>query len=84
MKKYMFVFIVLNLMSVIVHASGTIDTLTLTAVSPRLITPNGDGANDKVRFELDNPEGLPVRQRSRLMYQSCLMHERSPTSNLKR
>ncbi|HVO32851.1 MAG TPA: gliding motility-associated C-terminal domain-containing protein [Elusimicrobiota bacterium] len=44
-----------------VARSISIGDLTLTAVRPRIITPNGDGANDKVRFEFDNPEDLPVQ-----------------------
>ena len=43
-----------------VYASASLGTLTLTAVKCRIFTPNGDGANDKARFELDNPEQLPV------------------------
>jgi hypothetical protein len=38
------------------HGSGT----TLTRVYPRIITPNGDGWNDKVIFEFDNPQLLPL------------------------
>jgi hypothetical protein len=41
-------------------ATVTLGSLTLTRVAPRIITPNGDGANDKARFEFDNPEDLPV------------------------
>ena len=41
-------------------ASATLGSLTLTAVKCRIFTPNGDGRNDKARFELDNPEQLPV------------------------
>jgi len=39
---------------------ATLGSLTLTRVAPRIITPNGDGFNDKARFEFDNPELLPV------------------------
>jgi len=35
-------------------------SLTLTSVKARIFTPNGDGFNDKVRFEFENPELLPV------------------------
>lgn len=38
------------------HAPGA----TLTRVYPRIFTPNGDGWNDKVIFQFDNPEGLPL------------------------
>lgn len=38
----------------------SLGSLTLTAVYPRIFTPNGDGANDKVGFHFDNPEDLPV------------------------
>jgi hypothetical protein len=41
-------------------AMMTLGSLTLTRVAPRIFTPNGDGANDKARFEFDNPELLPV------------------------
>ncbi len=35
--------------------------LSLTSVYPRIFTPNGDGANDKVGFHFNNPEDLPVQ-----------------------
>jgi hypothetical protein len=38
------------------HASGTV----LTRVYPRIITPNGDGWNDKVIFQFDNSDLLPL------------------------
>lgn len=38
------------------HAPG----VTLTRVYPRIITPNGDGWNDKAIFQFDNPELLPL------------------------
>lgn len=38
------------------HASG----LVLTRVYPRIFSPNGDGWNDKVIFEFDNPQLLPL------------------------
>src|SRR5262249_45747793 len=38
------------------HAPG----VTLTRVYPRIITPNGDGWNDKVVFQFDNPQQLPL------------------------
>jgi hypothetical protein len=41
-------------------AAATLGSLTLTAVKCRIFTPNGDLHNDKARFELDNPEQLPV------------------------
>jgi hypothetical protein len=41
-------------------ALKSLGTLTLTDVKARIFTPNGDGANDKARFEFDNPELLPV------------------------
>ena len=43
-----------------VHATVTLGSLTLTAVKCRILTPNGDGRNDKARFEFDNPEQLPI------------------------
>jgi hypothetical protein len=42
------------------YATTTLGTLTLTRVAPRIITPHGDGFNDKARLEFDNPEQLPV------------------------
>ncbi len=42
------------------HAIMTLGSLTVTKVFPRIFTPNGDTFNDKARFELDNPEQLPV------------------------
>ena len=41
-------------------ASVSLGSLTLAKVYPRIISPNGDGANDKARFEFDNPEDLPI------------------------
>jgi hypothetical protein len=38
------------------HSPG----VTVTKVYPRIITPNGDGWNDKVVFQFDNPELLPL------------------------
>ena len=38
----------------------SLGSLTFTGVYPRIITPNGDGANDKVGFYFDNPDMLPV------------------------
>jgi hypothetical protein len=43
-----------------VQATASLGSVTLTVVKCRIFTPNGDGANDKARFELDNPEQLPV------------------------
>ncbi len=43
-----------------VEALASLGSVTLTAVACRILTPNGDGFNDKARFELDNPEQLPV------------------------
>ena len=42
------------------YALATLGSVTLTKVACRILTPNGDGYNDKARFELDNPEQLPV------------------------
>jgi len=41
-------------------ATTSLGTLTLTVVKCRIFTPNGDGRNDKARFEFDNPDQLPV------------------------
>jgi hypothetical protein len=41
-------------------ATTTLGSLTLTAVKCRIFTPNGDGYNDKARFEFDNTDQLPV------------------------
>jgi hypothetical protein len=41
-------------------ASLALGSVTLTSVYPRIITPNGDGATDKVGFHFENPELLPV------------------------
>lgn len=41
-------------------ALTSLGSLTLTTVKARIFTPNGDGFNDKVRFEFDNPEFLPI------------------------
>jgi len=41
-------------------SAASLGTANLTKVYPRIFTPNGDHANDKVRFEVDNPEQLPV------------------------
>ena len=38
------------------HGTGA----TLTRVYPRIITPNGDGWNDKAIFQFDNPQLLPL------------------------
>jgi flagellar hook assembly protein FlgD len=42
------------------RATTSLGSLTITKIACRIFTPNGDGANDKARFELDNPEQLPV------------------------
>ncbi len=42
------------------HAVASLGSVTLTLVKCRILTPNGDGFNDKARFELDNPEQLTV------------------------
>ena len=42
------------------HASGDGSQITLTKVYPRIITPNGDGWNDKAIFQFDNPQLLPL------------------------
>lgn len=34
---------------------------TLTQVYPRVFTPNGDGRNDRVIFQFDNPAVLPIK-----------------------
>lgn len=40
--------------------SVSLGSVTLTGVYPRIFTPNGDGANDKVSFNFDNPEEAPI------------------------
>jgi hypothetical protein len=52
--------VALSLVPCRVMAATTLGSLTLTAVKCRIFTPNGDGYNDKVRFEFDNPEQLPI------------------------
>ena len=42
------------------HAPGGGSQITLTSVYPRIITPNGDGWNDKAIFQFDNPQLLPL------------------------
>lgn len=49
-----------TLLSTGAYAAATIGSVTLTEVKCRIFTPNGDGFNDKARFELDNPEQLTV------------------------
>src|SRR5438552_19176046 len=44
---------------VAIHAP-TPSQISLTKVYPRIITPNGDGWNDKVIFQFDNPQLLPL------------------------
>jgi len=41
------------------HAPTT-SQISLTRVYPRIITPNGDGWNDKAIFQFDNPQLLPL------------------------
>src|SRR5580704_10057348 len=59
MRPVLLSFLLINLF-VSAHATTTIGTLTLTKVGPRIFTPNGDGYNDKARFEFDNPDQLPI------------------------
>ncbi len=42
------------------HASVALGSVTLSIVKCQIFTPNGDGFNDKARFELDNPEQLTL------------------------
>jgi hypothetical protein len=42
-----------------IHAP-TSSQISLTRVYPRIITPNGDGWNDKAIFQFDNPQLLPI------------------------
>ena len=42
------------------YAAIPIGSITLLQVAPRILSPNGDGANDKAHFVLDNPEQLTV------------------------
>jgi hypothetical protein len=43
-----------------IRAAQRAPELTLTRVYPRIFTPNGDGWNDKVIFQFDNPELLAI------------------------
>ncbi len=43
-----------------IRAASHVSGLTLTRVYPRIITPNGDGWNDKAIFQFDNPQLLPL------------------------
>ena len=58
-------FILLVLLALVARPSSlvattTLGSLTLAAVKCRVFTPNGDGYNDKARFEFVNPEQLPI------------------------
>lgn len=54
------VFLTASILASQALASISLGTLTLTEVKARIFSPNGDGINDKARFEFDNPELLPV------------------------
>jgi hypothetical protein len=43
-----------------IRAAARAAGIRSTRVYPRIITPNGDGWNDKVIFQFDNPEMLPL------------------------
>ena len=43
-----------------IRAASHVAGLILTRVYPRIITPNGDGWNDKAIFQFDNPQLLPL------------------------
>ena len=58
--KLMLAVIVLSIPLATVQAMVQLGSVTLTVVKCRIFTPNGDGFNDKARFELDNPEQLAV------------------------
>ena len=64
MKRFILYFVILPFAICLLPCRGmattTLGTLTLTAVKCRIFTPNGDGFNDKARFEFDNPEQLPI------------------------
>ena len=65
MNKLTRVFVGVWVFSLLTHpsyllATTTLGSLTLTKVAGRIFTPNGDGFNDKARFEFDNPDQLPV------------------------
>jgi hypothetical protein len=59
MKRLIFI-VAFCAIPMIAHAGISLGALTLTAVYPRIFTPNGDGANDRAGFHFDNPEQLPV------------------------
>ncbi len=63
MKRLLIAAVVVGLSAGSGLASVSLGSLTLTAVKARLFTPNGDGFNDKARFEFDNPELLPLTGR---------------------
>ena len=52
--------IVIGLLPCRVLATTSLGSLTLTAIKCRIFSPNGDGFNDKARFEFDNPDQLPI------------------------
>src|SRR5882672_7254832 len=64
MKRFVLYFVLLPSAICLLPCRGvattTLGSLTLTSVKCRIFTPNGDGANDKARFEFDNPEQLPI------------------------
>ena len=43
-----------------IRLASRASAVTLTRVYPRIFTPNGDGWNDKVIFQFDNPQLLPL------------------------
>jgi hypothetical protein len=57
------IFCGLSLLSPGIRAAQTLGSVTLQSVSPRIITPNGDGKNDVAFFNFgsaDNLVGLPI------------------------
>ena len=43
-----------------IRVAARSSSIAVTRVYPRIITPNGDGWNDKVIFQFDNPQLLPL------------------------
>jgi len=65
MKSLRFIFLVFFLVVLTLNKTNNLDAqqiglITVKNIGPKIITPNGDGFNDRVIIELDNAEGIPV------------------------